>query len=450
MSSKFQPIDRHTLYLLPPSLQDWLPEDHLARFVLEIVDQLDLTELETAYSGGGKAAYHPSLLLALLFYGYATGVFSSRKLERATYDSVAFRFITADSHPDHDTIATFRKRFMKELEGLFGQILLLSHAMGFLKLGNVSLDGTKIKANASKHKALSWKMANRLEKQLQEEVRVLLARAEQADAQDDVALDIPEELSRRSDRLAAIAKAKTEIERRARVRYEAEKQTYDEKIKTRKEKEETSGKKPRGRTPKAPQSGPKDSDQVNFTDEESRIMPSSEGFVQAYNAQAGVDIDSHLIVSNHLSQHPNDKQELAPALACLEKIDQNLGKVNGLLADTGYHSEGNVKKCEAAEIVPYIPGNREHHNSSLETLLTVPPPCPEEADAMTLMKHRLKTKDGKALYGKRKSTVETVFGIIKEVMGFRRFSLRGLAATEGEWNLVCMAWNLKRMHVLSS
>ena len=170
MSSKFRPIDRHTLYLLPPSLQDWLPQDHLARFVLEMVDQLDLSVLESAYMGGSKAAYHPSMLLALLFYGYATGVFSSRKLERATYDSVAFRFITADSHPDHDTIAAFRKRFLKQLEGLFGQILLLSHAMGLLQLGNVSLDGAKIKANASKHKAMSWKYANQLEKQLQSEV----------------------------------------------------------------------------------------------------------------------------------------------------------------------------------------------------------------------------------------------------------------------------------------
>jgi len=299
MSGKFQTINRDTAYLLPPSLQDWLPEKHLARFVVDIVDRLDLRELENNYGGGGKAPYHPALLLALLFYGYATGVFSSRKLERATYDSVAFRFLTGDTHPDHDTIATFRKRFLKELEGLFVQMLVLAKVMGLFKLGNVSLDGTKIKANASKHKAMSWGYANKLEEQLRREVRELLRKAEQADAEEEPEMDIPDELARREDRLAAIEKAKAEIERRARERFEVERAAYEEQMKKRKEREERRGKKAGGRVAKPPQAGPQDKDQVNFTDEESRIMPSAEGFVQAYNAQAAVDIDSHLIVENH-------------------------------------------------------------------------------------------------------------------------------------------------------
>ena len=233
------------------------------------------------------------------------------------------------------------------------------------------------------------------------------------------------------------------------MRYEAEQQEYEEKLKVRQEKESASGKKLRGRPPKAPQADPKDSDQMNFTDKESRIMPSSQGFVQAYNAQAGVDIDSHLIIANHLSQKANDKQEMEPALEQLQAIDSSLGKVDGLLADAGYHSEHNVKRCEDADIVPYIPGNRERHNQPLKESHELPP-CPQDADLMTQMKHRLKTKAGKALYATRKSTIETVFGIIKEVLGFRQFHLRGREAAEGEWNLVCMAWNLKRMYALSS
>lgn len=283
MSGKFQAIDRDTAYLLPPSLQDWLPEKHLARFVVDMVERLDLRELERCYGGGGKQPYHPALLLALLFYGYATGVFSSRKLEQASYDSVAFRFITGDTHPDHDTIASFRKRFLPQLEGLFVQLLVLAKVTGLFRLGNVSLDGTKIKANASKHKAMSWGYANRLEEQLRREVRELLKQAKRADAEEEPELDIPDELARREDRLAAIERAKVEIERRAQARFEAEQAECEEKLKRRKEREEQTGKKACGRAPKPPEAGPKDTDQVNFTDGESRIMPSHENFVQAYN-----------------------------------------------------------------------------------------------------------------------------------------------------------------------
>ena len=449
MSDKFRTINRDTPYLLPPSLQDWLPENHLARFIVDIVERLDLKELESQYSGGGKAPYHPAILLSLLFYGYATGVFSSRKLEQATYDSVAFRFITADSHPDHDTIATFRKRFLKELKGLFVQILVIAKAMSLLKIGNVSLDGTKVKANASKHKAMSWGYANKLEEQLHREVELLLKKAEQADAEEEPELDIPEELKRREDRLAAIAKAKEEIERRARERFEKEQAEYEEKVKRRKEQEEETGKKARGRAPKPPEEGPQEKDQVNFTDEESRIMPSSEGFVQAYNAQAAVDTGSHLILENHVTQQPNDKREIEPALAQLKATEEQLGKPQGLLADTGYLSEGNINRCEAQGITPYLSDSRERHNLPLEEQLKQAPPCSKDADTLTRMRYRLSTTEGKAVYATRKSTVETVFGIIKEVMGFRQFHLRGCDAAQGEWNLVCTAWNLKRMHTLA-
>ncbi len=338
MSGKFQTINRDTSYLLPPSIQDWLPEQHLARFIVDIVDQLDLSKLESCYGGGGKQPYHPALLLAMIFYGYATGLFSSRKLEQASHDSVAIRFITADSHPDHDTIATFRKRFLAELEGLFVQILVVAKVMGLFKLGKVSLDGTKVKANASKHKAMSWGYANKLEEQLLCEVKELFRRAEQADAEDDLELDIPDELARREDRLAVIARAKKEIERRAQERYEAEKAEYEEKLKRRQEKEAKTGKKARGRSPKPPVEGPRDKDQVNFTDEESRIMLSTEGFVQAYNAQAAVGLDSHLIVENHITQQANDKQQIEPALERLNEMADSLGKPEGLLADAGYFS----------------------------------------------------------------------------------------------------------------
>jgi len=448
MSGKFQPINRDTAYLLPPSLQDWLPEKHLARFVVDIVDQLDLSELVRRYGGGGKQPYHPAVLLALLCYGYATGVFSSRKLEQATHDSVALRFITGDAHPDHDTMATFRQRFLPELEGLFVQILVVAKAMGVFKLGKVSLDGTRIKANASKHKAMSWGYANKLEEQLRREVQELLRRAEQADAEEEPEIDIPDELVRREDRRAAIKKAKEEIERRAQERFDAEQAEHEAKLKRRKDKEAETGKKARGREPKPPEAGPREKDPVNFTDEESRIMPSSEGFVQAYKAQAAVDIESHLIVENHLTQPSNDKQEVEPTLKGLKDTEAPLGKAEGLLADAGYFSADNVARCEDAGITPYISDHRERHNLPWDERFKTPPPCPPDTDAVTAMAHRLRTAEGKAIYGKRKSTVETVFGIVKEVMGFRRFHLRGLEAAQGEWNLVCMAWNLKRMYAL--
>jgi len=300
MSHTFRQVDRETLFLLPPSLEDWLPEDHLARFIVEIVAQLDLSLIKGVYAGRGSKAHHPEMLLALLFYGYATGVFSSRKLERATYDSVAFRYIAANDHPDHDTIATFRKRFLSELTPLFIQILLIAHQMNVLKLGKVSLDGTKIKANASKRRALSLKHACKLEKQLKAEVEDLLRQAEEADRADlPDGLDIPAELARRENRLAAIAAAKAAIERRAAERHAEERADFEKKLSARKDKEQKTGKKTRGKEPKPPEPRLRDKDQVNLTDEESRIMPTpGGGFEQCYNAQASVDIESMLVVGH--------------------------------------------------------------------------------------------------------------------------------------------------------
>ena len=421
MAAEFIPIDRETPQLFPPSIQDYLPEKHLARFVVEIVDQLDLKHLVGAYRGTGSAAYHPAMLVALLFYGYATGVFSSRKLAQATYDSVALHFICANTHPDHRTIADFRKRFLAELEALFVEILRMGQAMGLVKLGTVSLDGTKIKANASQHKALSWEHANRLEEQLKGEVAELMRRAEQADNQPlPEQMDIPAELERREQRLEVIAAAKAEIAARAQARFEREQAEYEEKQAKREAHEKKTGKKPRGRGPKPPTPGPEPKDQVNLTDEESRIMPtSSGGFEQGYNAQAGVDIDTHLIVEEHVTQHTNDKQEVAPALENLAVLPEALGEVEALLADTGYHSEANIERCESAGIAPLIPAKREGHNLPLAERFCEDPEPPSDPTPVEATAHRLQTRVGKTLYAKRKSTVETVFGIIKQVMGFR-------------------------------
>jgi len=450
MSTRFISTDRNQQYIFPPTIDDWLPENHLARFVVEIVGQLDMKALSESYTNGGSKAYHPEILLSLLFYGYATGVFSSRKIEKATFDSVAFRYISANTHPDHDTIATFRKRFLKELKPLFTQILLLCHEMGLLKLGNVSLDGTKIKANASKHHALSWEYACKLEDQLQSEVDKLLRLAEEADAEKiPEGMNIPDELSRRKDRLAAITNAKEKLKQRADERYEREKKEYETKKKQREEKEKKTGKKFRGNGSKSPEPEPRKKDQINLTDEDSRIMPSSgKGFEQSYNAQASVDVDTMLIVGSHVSQSSNDKKEIDKAVCVLKNLPDELGEIHSLLADAGYFSSENVYTCENEKINPYISPGRDKHNEPLFERFLNPEEPPECADAITMMQYKLKTPEGRKLYAKWKSTVEPVFGIIKNVMGFRQFSLRGLDSVSGEWDLVSIAWNIKRMFAL--
>jgi transposase len=305
--SNFRQVDRQTGFLLPPSVDEWLPERHLARFVVEVIDGLDLRALSGSYRGSGSASYHPSVLLGLLVYGYATGVFSSRKLERATYDSVAFRFIAANDHPDHDTIATFRRRFLPEIEGLFVKVLVLAREMGVLKLGTVALDGTKIHANASRHSALSYEHAGKLEAQLKAEVGVLLAKAEAADQADiPDGMSIPEELERREERLKKLAEARAKIEARASERFAREQAEYEAKIAAREAKAKASGKKPGGKPPAPPTPGPGPSDQINLTDEDSRIMPvAGGGFEQCYNAQAVVAADSLLVVATDVVQAAN-------------------------------------------------------------------------------------------------------------------------------------------------
>jgi transposase len=450
MSGRFVSVDRDTAYLLPPSVQEWLAEDHLARFVVEIVEQLDLGKLTAAYRGRGSDAFHPSMMVALLFYGYATGVFSSRKLERETYDSIAFRYVAANRHPDHDTIANFRKRFLEELSALFVQILNVAQQMGVLKLGKVSLDGTKVHANASKHSALSWEHACKIEAQLRAEVEQLMGLAEQADRSEiPDGMSVPEELERREERLAAIAQAKAAIEARAAERYAREKAAYEQKMAERKAKEESSGRKPGGSPPSEPQPGPRPKDQVNLTDADSRIMPTSGGgFEQAYNAQAAVDVATMLVVEQHISQSPNDKQEVARTLENLEAVATVIGKAAALIADNGYFSADNVDECDAHEVEPYIAGGRDAHYPPLTERLSKPPPVAQDASVVERMKHRLRTPEGRAVYAARKCTVEPTFGIIKSVLGFRQFFLRGMQAVPHEWALVCIGWNLKRLHRL--
>lgn len=450
--SHFQSAERNQLFLLPPSIQDWLPENHLARFVVDVVELLDLQSITKSYNNKGVLAYSPRMLVALLFYGYATGVFSSRRLERGTYDSVALRYVAANSHPDHDTIANFRRRFHGEIAALFRQVLLFAHASGVLKLGTVSLDGTKIKANASKHKALSYQHACKLEEQIQAQITALLSLAEAADKADlPDGLSVPEELSRREKRLEVLRAAKAEIERRAEERHAVEQREYEQKLAEREKKEKETGKKPRGKGPQPPVAGPGPNDQVNLTDPDSRIMPKGKSFKQAYNAQAGVDAQSLLIVGQGLTRHSNDKEEVLPMLERLDALPEELGRVNRILCDAGYFSEANVKACLEAEVEPFIACGREKHNQSALTRFTEPlDHCPDATDdPVGNMRHRLRTQAGKALYALRKSTVEPVFGIIKSILGLRQFSMRGERLAASEWGMACTAWNIKRLYALA-
>ena len=443
-------MDRQTGFLLPPSVDDWLPETHLARYVVEVIDQLDTRAMQRAYRGAGSASYHPTMLLGVLVYGYATGVYSSRKIERATYDSVAFRFIAANDHPDHDTIATFRRRFLKEIEHLFVDVLVLAREMGMLHMGTIALDGTKLHANASRHSALSYAHADTLEVQLKAEVAELMTLAEAAD-QADVpdGLSIPDELARREERLTKIAAAKATIEARARVRFEQEQAEHLAKMAAREERARATGKQPGGTPPTPPSAGPGPADQVNLTDAESRIMPvPGGGFEQAYNAQAAVAAGSLLVVACDVVQAPNDRQQITPMLATLAGRADPLGHVDTLVADNGYFSEANVNACAQAGIAPLIAMGRERHHVSWRERLGPSPPAPDHLSPLATMAHRLATPQGRRDYALRKQTPEPVFGIIKSVMGFRQFSLRGLARVQGEWSLVTLAWNVKRMCAL--
>lgn len=448
----FHPIDRSTDYLLPPSVQEWLPEAHLARYVVDVVEGLDLSALERAYVGRGSYAYHPATLLSLLIYGYATGTFSSRKIERATYDSLAFRYIACNRHPDHDTLANFRKRFGNEFQSAFVQVLQIARENRLSRFGTVSLDGTKIRANASRHSALSYGHAEKIEAQLKTEVQELLKLAEAADRSEvPDGVKLPDEIKRREDRLTAIAAAKAKIEARARERFEHQQSEYEAKMADRAAKEAATGKKSRGKKPKPPESGPGAGadDQINLTDEESRIMKlSGGGFDQCYNAQAVVDTESMLILAPHVTQACNDKEQVEPMLKKVLANPEGLNQPKIWLADTGYYSEKNVTSCIAAGIDPLIAVKRDEHHPGWRERFTEPAPLTENATPVERMKHKLKTQAGRAVYALRKQTVEPVFGIIKSVMGFSQFQLRGLKNVRNEWTLVCLAWNLKRMAVL--
>jgi transposase len=449
--SNFRTIDRQSGFLLPPSVDEWLPEKHLARFVVEVIDGLDLRAMSGVYRGSGSASYHPRMLLGILVYGYATGVFSSRKLERATYDSVAFRFVAANDHPDHDTIASFRRRFLRDIEKLFVQVLLLAREMGVLKLGTIGLDGTKIHANASRHSALSYEHAGKIEAQLKAEVADLIAKAEVADKSDvPDGMSIPDELALREARLRNIAQARATIEARAKERHARELAEHEAKMATRVAKIAANGKKPGGRAPQPPTEGPLPSDQVNLTDEESRIMPvAGGGFEQCYNAQAAVAAGSLLVVAIDVVQAPNDKQQVEPMLGKIAALPEELGMAENLLADAGYFSADNVEACEKAGIEPVIAMGHQPHHPPLAERFEKAPAAPDNPTPVEAMAHRLKTPEGRALYALRKQTPEPVFGIIKFVLGFRQFSMRGLDKARGEWSLVTMAWNMKRMFVLN-
>ena len=459
MAARFVNIDYDTPLILPPNLRDWVPAGHLAHFILDAVEEMDLRQVRVNDRGTGSEQYPPGMLLALLLYCYATGVFSSRRIEQASFDSVPVRMICGDTHPDHDTICTFRRENKALLQETFVRVLELAQELKFLQVGQitVAVDGTKVLANASKHAAVSYEHAGKTIQQLDLEVKELLTKAEQADSTPlEEGLTIPQEVQRRQERKAKLAAARAQIEVRAKVRAAAEMAEYQGKL-TERAAQKDKGEKPRGPEPKKPSQQPKPSDQYNFTDPESRIMKAGSGqhFEQSYNAQAAVEVDSRLIVGQRVSQAPNDKQELVPSVAA---IAEPVESVAAVLTDSGFYSEAAVQTVEqTAEGQPtgttvYAALERkEHHRtvSDLERKQEPGVPAPQ-ANTSEVMKYRLKTAEGRAKYKLRQQTVEPVFGIIKSVLGFRQFLLRGLKKVELEWQLVCLAYNLKRLHLMGA
>ena len=460
MSKNFRTCDLDQPFLLPPSLQDWLPESHLARFIAELVPGLDLSKIYGFYGrrdGRGKAAYHPVMMVRVLVYGYCVGVMSSRRIERASYDDIAFRYLCADQHPDHDTIAAFRQQHLPVLAQLFTQILQLCNKAGLVKLGHVAIDGTKVQANASKHKAMSYARMEQKEKQLKAEVEKLLAQAAETDAAEDALYgkgnrgdELTGELARRESRLKKIAEAKAALEQEARERAEAAKKVAEDKLEERRKKEAARGKKFGGRPPQIPnpeQARPEAQAQRNFTDPESRIMPDGAhkgAFMQAYNAQIAVDSAAQIIVAAELTQESNDKQQLAPML---ERVEQNLGaKPEAVSADAGYCSEAQLtdKRIEGIEL--YVATGKQKHGLPEPGDVVPPGELAVASDsAVERMKQKLRTEPGRAVYKMRKAIVEPVFGQIKAARGIRAFLLRGLVKVSAEWKLICAAHNLLKM-----
>ena len=442
--------------MMPPSLHEWLPEDHLARFVADLVPSLELSEFYASYEekdGRGQAAYHPVMMVRLLIYGYCMGVVSSRQIEKRTYEDVAFRYLSADEHPDHTTINEFRKRHLKALSGLFLQALQLCQAAGLVKMGHVALDGTKKQANASKHKAMSYGRMGEAEAKLKAEIEDLLQRAEAADVAEDekerqgFSDKLPKELARRESRLKKIQEAKAALEAEAREKAEQEKASVEARIAARQKQEEETGKKMGGHPPQVPdpeQAKPEDKAQRNFTDPDSRIMPDGAhkgSFVQAYNAQIAVDAEAQIIVAAEVTQEANDKQQLAPML---EQVQQNTGvKPVASSEDAGYWSPEQVADKRVAGIDLHVATGRDKHGIAEETAPSTD--ATTEATALNQMKQKLQTEAGRAIYKMRKAIVEPVFGQIKECRNFRRFSLRGLENVRAEWKLVCLTHNILKL-----
>jgi transposase len=422
--------------LLPPSLRDWLPEDHLVYFVSDVVDQLDLSAIHTWYEREqrGQPPYDPVLMTKLLVYGYCTGVFSSRRLQKRIQEDIPFKVLAAGNEPDFRTISDFRKIHLVALQGLFEQVLELALESGSVKLGRVSLDGTKVKANASKHKAMTYARAKEKQEQLRQEVKELLAQAAAADEEEDRRHgnrrgdELPEELRRRTTRLAKIKQAKQVIEQRAREKAAAEGKSAAE----------------------VKHAKPGDKDQYNFTDPESRIMKSGDGFVQGYNAQAAVEPGLGLIVGQLVTQAANDKEQLRPMVEAIE--EQSGQRPEAILADSGYCSEENLRYLESAEepereIAAYVSTGKQKHGEYRQPCPRGP--LPAGATRVERMKRKLQTQAGKAVYAARKCVVEPVFGQIKQARGFRQFVLRGIQKVKGEWALVCLTHNILRLYAAS-
>src|SRR6266567_3980776 len=455
MSKQFRNCNLDQAFLLPPSLQDWLPEGHLARFVAEVVGTLDLSGMYAKYEEGdgrGLAAYDPRMMVRLLIYGYCRGVASSRRIERATHEDVAFRYLAANQHPDHDTLAEFRRRHLTAMAALFVQVLRLCQQAGLVKLGHVALDGTKIKANASKHKAMSYGRMEEAEKKLQAEVEALLAEAARVDAGEDGKYgqgrrgdELPPELARRESRLAKIREAKAALEQEAREAAKQKQAEVEAQLQEREKQEQERGRKFGGRPPQVPdpeRAQPKPEAQRNFTDPESRIMKdgATKEFVQAYNAQAAVDSHAQVIVAAAVTQQTNDKKQLVPMLAQVEAMTG--GQPQQATADAGYFNEKQVSDAKLERIDLFVAPDRQKHGEE-KPWATGPPPS--DASGAERMRHKLRTAEGRAVYKMRKAVVEPVFGQIKEQRGFRRFLLRGLTRVEGEWKLICATHNLLKL-----
>ena len=456
MAARFQNIDRQTPMLLPECLQDWIPENDLAHFVIDAVAALKLDQCSINHRGTGDAQYPPEMMLSLLVYCYATGLFSSRRIEHATWQNVAVRYLCANTHPDHNTLCTFRRRNGPLIQETFVKILLLAREMKLVKMGTVSVDGTKILANASKHAANSYGKAGELIATLENEVSQLMAKAEDADSTPlEDGLSIPQEIARREIRKAQLQAAREVIEARARERAAAEKAERTAAMEERAARP-ARGDKLKGKAPAGPESvdgTPASTDQYNYTDPESRIMKTGNGFEQCYNAQAAVEIESRLIVGQTVTAAPNDKEQLLPTLA---SIPAELGKPERALTDSGFYSEAAVTAAEApgedglpgVEIIAAVK-KKGHHRSVADLEKKDDPPLPgPDATAKERMAYRTATKTGKDIYQQRQQTVEPVFGIIKAAMGFRQFLLRGIEKTGLEWGLVSLAYNMRRLHIL--